>query len=182
MCALRIVAVSGIRSRNNPIWRHFFAAFKEFLPHGCMEIEEEPMCEFYHIGRFRRFAGRLVERYDDGRQTLFVGHSMGGLISCKVVSELQITPVVGVITVFTPHQHWPFARLLQVPKNPGVPTISFEAERDHLVPWGTRHPLSSLHTKISSRHLRGIADDPRIARSIVETSLCELCLKPECAY
>lgn len=177
---MRIVGISGIHSCNNPIWTQFRVAFSELLPESELFVEEEEYCGIFNLNRFNDLRRRLIAKYNDRIPTLFVGHSMGGLVACKVASELHKigTPISGVVTIFTPHGYPGLPGLLEVPEDPGVPVVSFQATIDILVWFGTRHPYAISHTVVDSYHQHVICETPHVARQIVKASLRDLRITP----
>jgi len=177
---MRIVGISGIHSCKNPVWDQFRIAFSEALPEWELCVEEEEYCGIFELRRFSDLGRRLIEKYHDGIPTLFVGHSMGGLVACKVASELHKkgTPIVGIVTVFTPHGYPGLPTFLDVPDDPGVPVVSFQAIIDIMVWFGARHPRAISHTIVASFHQQVLCETPRIARQIVATSLRDLRIMP----
>lgn len=178
---MRIIGISGINSHNNPIWDQFRIAFREVLPSSEFVVEEEKYCSLFEVHRFNDLSRRLITTYNDGVETFFVGHSMGGLVACKVAAELHQkgTPIPGVITIFTPHGYPGLSRVLEVPENPGVPIVSFQALVDVLVWFGSRHPHAVSHTVVGSFHQSVICNSPHVARKIVQTALRDLNINPE---
>jgi hypothetical protein len=57
---------------------------------------------------------------------------------------------------------------LRVPGEMHVPVITFEAQRDHLVWWGAKHPQSIMHTVLATNHLDDLINDHRHAEKIAE--------------
>src|SRR5262249_6510427 len=77
-------------------------------------VEEDTGCHPWEIPRLRRFTDCLIEKYDDGVDTLLVGHSIGGVLACAIAASCKESEVVGVVTIFSPHRFLGgiFSRLL----------------------------------------------------------------------
>jgi hypothetical protein len=118
----------------------------------------------------RRFADRILERYDDGEDTLLVGHSIGGVTACAISDRIRKSRARGVVSIFAPHRFLGgvFARSLRVPREIRVPVITFEAQRDRLVWWGAKHPQSVMHTVLATNHLHDLINDHWHADKIAE--------------
>jgi hypothetical protein len=85
---VRIIGINGVWCDRNPVWNNLEAAFRSRFHVSDFVIEEEMNCHPWQVARLRRFADRILERYDDGDETLLIGHSMG---DCEPVSEIAST-------------------------------------------------------------------------------------------
>ena len=161
----------------NPVWNNLEAAFRRRFHVSEFVIEEEVNCHPWQVARLRRFADRILERYDDGEETLLIGHSMGGVTACAIANRFRKSRVRGVVSIFAPHRLLGglFARSLQVPREMRVPVITFEAQRDRLVWWGAKHPQSVVHTVLATNHLDDLVNDHRHAEKIAEEARKALC-------
>jgi pimeloyl-ACP methyl ester carboxylesterase len=167
---VRIIGINGVWCDRNPVWNNLEAAFRSRFHVSDFVIEEEMNCHPWQVARLRRFADRILERYDDGDETLLIGHSMGGVTACAIASRFRKSRVRGVVSIFAPHRFLGgvFARSLKVPREMRVPVITFEAQRDRLVWWGAKHPQSLVHTVLATNHLDDLIDDHRHAEKIAE--------------
>lgn len=149
---LTILGISGIRSNKNPIWETIGPAFLKEFPNAHFVLEEEHDCEFYEYWRFRKLTDRLVHTYDDGRDLIIVGHSMGGIVATALVGRLRKSRVICLVSIAAPHHTCGsiFSRLLQAPRDPQVPHLTFQVIPDRVVPWGTKHRHSSDHAVVRS--------------------------------
>lgn len=168
---MRIIGISGLWSGHwdykNPIWPNFAIAFGKEFPGSEFCVEEEPYCQLWQIQRLRDFIDRLALQYDDKKETILVGHSMGGVVACGVASKMHHSRV-SIVSVFSPHDCSDryFQRALDVPEHLDVPIISFHGCQDGWVPEGTKHPQSVKHTELNSDHLWSLVDHPEHAAEI----------------
>lgn len=168
---MRIIGISGAWSINNPIWSLLGPAFIQQFK-GQFVVEEEHNCHPWHIARLSHFAKKIVRGYDDGAQTLLVGHSMGGLVACSIANKFKKSHVCGVVTICTPHQ-FPnrlFAHMFGAGTKVNAPIVSFGAKNDEVVWWGAAHPQARRHITINSDHFFALADDHQLAHSIAQQS------------
>ena len=167
---MRIIGISGVWSYDNPVWINLRKAFLREFPGARMVIEEESGCNPWEIRRLQDFADRLVRKYDDGTETLIVGHSMGGVIACAVADQFTRSAVRGIVSIYAPHHFFggSFSRRLDAPARPEVPIISFQARYDEVVWWGTRHKHTVEHTLLDSSHQTSLVANEKLAQKIAE--------------
>jgi hypothetical protein len=71
---VRIIGINGVWCDRNPVWNNLETAFRRRFHVSDFVIEEEMNCHPWQVARLRRFADRILERYDDGEETLLIGH------------------------------------------------------------------------------------------------------------
>jgi len=159
-----------------PVWQNIGAALRSYFPDAEIVIEEEHDLDPWEIARIQSFCDQLVEKYDDGTETLFVGHSLGGRIACAVAYRFKKTPVCGIVTIFSPHTF--LGKILpQIPdarEKLNTTIVSFGARIDGVVLWGTHHPHETKHFKVWSRHKKSLIKSRQLARKIVRLASEEI--------
>src|SRR6202451_178499 len=100
---MRIIGINGVWYFENPIWDTLVPAFKSRFPEAEFRVEEDTGCWPTEILRMRCFVDNLVQKYDDGIESLIIGHSMGGIHACALAKRLHRTKVRGIATIFSPH-------------------------------------------------------------------------------
>jgi pimeloyl-ACP methyl ester carboxylesterase len=169
---MRVIGISGMRSFRNPVWMTICASLRETFPGVSIRVEEDAWCEPWEIRRMRRFIDRLVDTYDDGKPTLLIGHSLGGVYSCAIANRFRQTKVHGIVSIFAPHGMFGgfFPRVLSAHQKLNVPIITVHGERDKWVRWGTKHPQSAVHLSLDADHYLDLANTKRLADTIVRTT------------
>lgn len=168
---MRIICVSGVWSYGNPIWDTIVPALAEELPVESHVHEEDTGLHPWEIARMRRFVQVTAARYDDGVETLLVGHSMGGIMACAMAEHFAKTHVLGIVSIFSPHQLFGgmFAQAHGLRPRPVAPLVSFAAQRDELVWWGAEHPHARLHVTLPSNHFTELVGNYDLAKRIATT-------------
>lgn len=171
--SMRMVCISGawVRGGQLPFWPNVQSEFHGWIPEiSEMVVEALEFCHPWDYERLREFRDYLVKKYDDGKPTIFVGHSMGGVLACAVAKRLRRTRVLGIVTLFSPHRMFggAFLRALDAQGNlGGMPIISFGAVGDLLVPfWATRHPHARRHIRVMALHRRSLEKRRRLVQKI----------------
>lgn len=167
---MRIVIVEGLWRYDDRLAHALSAGMKEQFPKATIIPEYLIGCWPYEVARMRLFIERLANKYDDGIETLFMGHSMGGIFACALESRLRNTRIVGIITICSPHVHSIFPHVLDGAGRLEAPIITFEARHDTLVWWGSHHPQSLEHIVLDSDHRVGLIRDLQHVRRIAETA------------
>lgn len=167
---MRIIGISGVWGYRNPVLWTMAEAFVAKYPGAWFVAEEEADCHPWQIGRLRRLTERIVEKYDDGTDVLFVGHSMGGVVACAAAQQFRHSRVRGVVTIFSPHEFLLgiFPALLGARGSVPAPLVTFAAWRDSLVLWGARHPHTHAHTVLDSNHFTNLVGNRELARRIAD--------------
>lgn len=165
---MRLLCISGIslpflpRARKQ-IWPNIESGFRGQYP----EIDEvkverlNPRCRPWDFDEMRAFCDELVERYDDGKETIFVGHSAGGVFACYIAERFAHTSVRGIVTICTPHRLMRdlYPRKLKVRNDTDIPIITMGGIIDGIVPvWATKHPQSRQHRIFRSTHRVTLAE------------------------
>ncbi|MBI2030724.1 alpha/beta fold hydrolase [Candidatus Kaiserbacteria bacterium] len=154
-----------------PIWPNIEAAFGWQYP----EIDEvrierlDPRCRPWDFDQMLAFCDDLVARYDDGKPTIMVGHSGGGIFALRVAEQFEHTYVLGIVTICTPHRLLRdlYPRKLKVRNDIRTPIISVGGMIDGIVPvWATRHPRARMHKTFFATHRRTFARRPYISHHI----------------
>lgn len=150
---MRIIGISGVWREDDPLWDTLGPAFLQEYPHATFVSEVEFMHP-WDTDRLRACRDRTVEKYDDGEKTIFVGHSMGGPIVCASAQRFERSCVLGIVTIFSPHQYFygEYLERLEATGPLPAPIITFGGRLDPLVPWGTRHPDSVRHEMLWADH------------------------------
>lgn len=173
---MRLLCISGIPIPLLPrakaqIWPNIEVAFRSQYP----EIDEvrverlDPRCRVWDFDRMQAFCDDLVARYDDGKPTIMVGHSAGGIFACRVAEQFEHTYILGIVTICTPHRLMRdlFPRKLKVRNDMSIPIITTGGIIDGIVPvWATKHPRSLMHKTFFATHRRTFAKRPHISHHI----------------
>lgn len=173
----KIVLISGIWNRNfhDRLWENLRNSFAKQFPNAEIVVEGLSYSP-WQIGVIRRFADDILKRHDIGGTALLVGHSMGGVIATTVANKFVRTTIVGIATIFSPHEYLGgFFQKALATNNPlaPFPVITFQAYWDTMVLWGTKHKESRSHVAINTDHVYGLMRTPQhtdlIARLCRET-------------
>ena len=163
---MRIIALNGMWCKPY-VWR-MWLPLEYILRHYRNDLQfayRQPLdMQLYELHRMRTFVDSIVERYDDGTETVFLGHSMGGHFAAAAARRFAKSLVRGIVTVCTPHA---FPVPLGVSDTP-VPTVSIAAKYDELVWWGARHPAAIAHYVIDSNHYDDLRDNPEHMSTIAD--------------
>lgn len=168
---MKIILICGILDdpRKTPMWTHLAHAFS--AQYGAECVIERMWYHFYSRALMRAFRDRIVAKHDTGEPLLLCGHSAGGAIAFDVARKLQKSPVLGIVTIFSPLSlPVDFLTMLEVPI-PSVPIVAFGARRDFIVPHPfTRHQRAVAHKLLPTDHQEGLIGDPRVASIIARYS------------
>mgnify|MGYP003394581437 CR=1 FL=1 len=169
---MRIIGISGVWCNQNPIWNNIVPAFRRRFDPTDFVVEEESWCHPWEVIRLRRFAERIVEKHDDGTDTLIIGHSMGGVVACAAANRFARSRVQGIVTIFSPHRFLSdaFTHAIGAHKGVTVPVVTFSARYDTLVWWGAEHPQSVAHIRLPCDHQDDLVRDSRFSEQIAEAS------------
>ena len=169
---MRIIEFSGACVKKCGIWPNVQSAFAIQYPRAEFVVVEAENCTPFEVQRWHTLIQRCVERFDDGRGTIVVGHSLGGMLADAVGALFRSTPLLGIITIFTPRCYWgvPLAAWYGLPESTKAPAISFEASDDEIVFGETRHRRSISHTVLESDHMNRLIRNPNLSRQIAETA------------
>lgn len=176
---MRLLCLSGIPIPPIPllprpkeqIWPNIESALRVPFP----EIDEvkieriERSCRPWDFDLMKTHCDDLVARYDDGKPTIMVGHSAGGIFACYIAERFERTEVLGIVTICTPHRlmRGLYPRKLKVRNDVGIPIISMGGIIDLIVPvWATKHRQSCKHKRFWATHRRSFARRPDISRAI----------------
>ncbi len=168
---MRLLGVNGIWCFDNPVVPAVARAIASKAPIADIQNTEERGMLPIDIPRMIRYRDALVQRYDDGIESLIVGHSLGGVIACAVAQRLQKTPVVGIVTINSPHNYVGYTCVLGARGDLPAPIVTFQSARDRVVLWGTRHPAAAKHLVLDADHWRDIATN----RVLPETIARDVC-------
>lgn len=144
---------SGILSRK--LWEYLEEVFAVPFPGAEIIIEREWYWP-WEFRKIRKYADRVVEKYDTGEDLILIGHSMGGVVACAAAPRFKKSHVKMVSTIFSPHQflwRW-FSNSIgsNLTENTAYPIVSFKAQYDPIVLWGSEHPLAVKHTLVECDH------------------------------
>lgn len=132
---MNIVLYHGIKSyrRLNPL-PHLVQSFQDAYLRAHI-LPEKYDYDFWDIAKMRKIIDAGVEKYDTGEPIILGGHSMGGLFACAMAHRFVRSPVLGVVTIFTPHRSYrrQFSTLLDADRDLKVPVVTFSAQYDRLV-------------------------------------------------
>ena len=169
---MRIVIVEGLWRYGDRLERVLCTGLREQFPGADICPENIWGCWPTQTVRMRQFIEHLAEKYDDGEETLFLGHSMGGIFACALDGRLQNTRMIGIVTICSPHSYLSgvFPYVLGAGHRLSAPIITFEARHDILVRWGSCHPQSREHIVLDCDHREDLIRDPRHVRRIVEVT------------
>jgi pimeloyl-ACP methyl ester carboxylesterase len=175
---MRIIGISGVWCDQNPIWKPLREAFTREFPRSEFVVKEEAGCHPWEIWRLRKIVQDICREYDDGTPTLFVGHSMGGIIACAAAQKFRRSRIRGIVTIYSPHVFLGgfFSYALEAVGILPAPVLSFNARRDELVWWGARHPHSAVHITLPSNHFTDLRDDPGLSAIIADITKREFFL------
>ncbi len=159
---MRIIGICGIldsaqlknpKKGMTPMWKNLRTASRYAFPGSTFSTTR---CWYWHLGlwKAKKYCDRILRMYDTGEDVILVGHSVGGLLACRLAGRFKKSRVVGVVTINTPfHFHYAlFPYLFGGRKKLHVPVVSFGGTRDWLVPWGTKHPQAIVHTMFDADH------------------------------
>ncbi|MFM1813736.1 MAG: Thioesterase domain [Pseudomonadota bacterium] len=134
---LRIVYIAGSMNRENT-WRDQSIVLgrnlaEDLRRRGFSEVLEFHRSHWPHqVGRVRRIVDEVSERFDDGIQTVFVGHSLGGVIAHGVAQRLE-ADTLAVVAIHAPLRIG--RRIWGVDyRKTKVPTLAIAGTLDLLVP------------------------------------------------
>lgn len=132
---MRIVCIVGSWDTSPPdciFWGHFDKAFQQEWPDCDIHRVRHPYHPWQKT-KIQAIARHVLSAFDDGQPTLFIGHSIGGVVAQWAAGQMQHTPVLGVISVCGPLS---VARLWGLhAKNPKVKTHSVMGWFDPIVPF-----------------------------------------------
>ncbi len=169
---MRIIGIDGVWRFHGSIWIYLEYEFRRVLDVSAFHNEYELNGHPWQVSRFRKMGERIVRKYDDGMDTLLVGHSLGGVVACGIADRFKKSRILGVVTIFSPHR-FPFKATTHIVgsrKQISVPIITFRAYRDPLVLWGTRHPQSIAHTALWCNHYTDIMYKPNVPETIARVT------------
>jgi hypothetical protein len=150
----RIVIVEGLWRYDNKLALVFERGLRRQFPDALIVSESIYGCWPFETNRLVRFVECLACKYDDGIATLFLGHSFGGIIACALDGMFMNTPIVGIVTVCSPHEYLfgIFSHKMGADHKLQAPIITFSARYDVLVPYGAHHPQSREHQELFCDH------------------------------
>jgi pimeloyl-ACP methyl ester carboxylesterase len=163
---MRLLGVNGVWCFDNPVVPVVARAIAYRAPIADIQNTEERGMLPIDIPRMIRYRDALVQRYDDGMESLIVGHSLGGVIACAIAQRLRNTPVVGIVTINSPHNYVGYTRVLGARGDLPAPIVTFQSSHDRVVLWGTRHPAAKRHVVLDADHWRNIATTAALSEKI----------------
>lgn len=165
-----IVGVWDFPKGYSKIWQNF----REALGEDDTLTVEIAFYAPWNLSAMRDFAKRILNKYDDGDEDIvLLGYSMGGVIATVIADQFTHTHVSKVVTVFSPHTFlWGvFTRKLGAPLETDARIVSFGAQFDYMVWWGSEHPCAEEHHLLRCDHLLGLIINPEHAKKIMAIAL-----------
>jgi len=116
-----------------------------------------------------------VEILDDGKSTLIIAHSYGGLLAKSIINNSENSNVVKLITMASPHDMDSFGidsskEFLETPEKVDVPTYSFGGYVDPIVIFSETDVKDSIHEDLWSGH-SGFLFNKDIRKKVLEFAL-----------
>lgn len=116
-----------------------------------------------------------VEILNDGKSTLIIAHSYGGVLVKSIIDRAENGNVVKLITMASPHKMTKFGikeskDFLETPDEVGVPTYSFGGYMDPIVLFPETDVKDSNHLDLWSGHT-GFLFNKEIRKKVLEFAL-----------
>lgn len=116
-----------------------------------------------------------VEILNDGKSTLVISHSYGGILAKSIINKSQNAKVVKLITMASPHQMNSFGidnskEFLETPEEVDVPTYSFGGYADPIVLFPKSNVIDSQHEDLWSSH-NGFLFNKDVRKRVLEFAL-----------
>lgn len=161
MEAFRIIGITGIRESEIPcrgIWEYFETAFMGVYPEAEFSVKKFKYLP-WEGKKICHYADDILEEYDDGKTTMLLGYSMGGVIATALEPRFKKTKISKVVTVFSPHTF--LGGIFSKMCGSGLvktraPIFSMQARFDVVVPWGSKYPGAEQHRILNCDHLYGL--------------------------
>ncbi|HEY4487007.1 MAG TPA: hypothetical protein VJB70_04750 [Candidatus Paceibacterota bacterium] len=154
---MKIVAIVGVLDfpgSEKYFWKPIKDEFLTCFPNSSFEVAHAFFLP-WQKKKIKEFMKSVLRKYDTGEEILLIGHSLGGVVACSLVSSFTKSTIVGVVTILSPHRIKMFYKMLNVSQeNLQVPIISFGGIFDIIVPYFFSKPkYSTLHTLLTTDHL-----------------------------
>jgi alpha-beta hydrolase superfamily lysophospholipase len=159
---MKIVFIAGTWYKKGaylPIWGNVSRALRAHYPDATF-VYKQAWYHLWELEKMKALSDSIVAEEDTGEDILLVGHSMGGIMACGIAKQFKQSRVLGIVTIFSPHELGKYLPRLDFYKkiyggvsDPQVPIISFGGYLDPLVWWWrSRHPRSMHHVNFLSDH------------------------------
>ncbi len=173
---MRIVAISGVLDnvRRFPgFWKNIENAFKEYFP-GTDFVLYSIFYFPWEIGKMKRYANKLVKKFDDGEDVILLGHSMGGIIATIIAPRFRKSKVKLLVTINSPHKLKTFYEKIDKDfdmESIKMPVASFSSVLDPVVPFFmSKHPKSNIHRFVLAEHVTTFLFFPKLCEKLAKFS------------
>ncbi len=154
---MRILFVPGIKT-----WQWYLTGWKKDLEEYFPDIEivflDKPIYIHTQKKKCDEIVKHGVEILDDGKPTVILAHSFGGILAKTMIKRAKNHKVIKLITMASPHTMKAFLvestkKFLQTPESVEVPTITFGGTLDPIVPYKYTKTKNSTHENFVCEHM-----------------------------
>ncbi|MFH1402108.1 MAG: hypothetical protein ABIG87_00600 [Patescibacteria group bacterium] len=170
----RIIFVPGINTQSFKLsqWK---TDLQNNFPQKEIIFLDDPVYFYWQDEKTEEIVEKGVALLNDGKATLVISHSYGGVLAETMISRADNGNVIKLITMASPHQMDSFGidnskEFLGTPDKVNVPTYSFGGYIDPVVLFPNTNVQSSNHQDLWSGHL-GFLLDKDIRRKVLEFAL-----------
>jgi len=170
----RILFVPGINTSATELirWKRdltFNFADKEII------FLDDVVYFYWQDEKTEKIVEKGVEVLNDGKSTLVIAHSYGGILAKSIIDQAENSNVVKLITMASPHEMTSFGieeskEFLETPEEVDVPTFSFGGYVDPIVIFSKSDVEDSEHQDLWSGH-NGFLFNKNVRKKVLEFAL-----------
>lgn len=166
---LRVLGLVGIFDCwgiQDGLWKNIEAELREQMP-GCEIDVVRKYFKPWETALIQDYAFEAVSRFDDGKPTLLLGYSLGGVVAQVMAEKFQKSEIVGVVSLCSPLKwadKWGFTWHPEA--LPGK-RLAIMGTVDMLVPWWTAQVPNVAQRTMWIDHLAGFTFFPQVSRRVV---------------
>lgn len=163
VCLVGIFDCWGIQEM---LWRNMEMQLQEQFP-GCEVAVMRELFKPWEIKVVQAYAADVVKHYDDGKPTILLGYSLGGVVAQAMAEKFKKSEILAVVSLCSPLKwadKWGFQ---WKPETLPGKRLAIMGTLDMLVPWWSADvPNMKVH-KMMVDHLEGFRWFPHVSEKVV---------------